>query len=228
MKVRAYAKTVGIASAACLLGACATQPEVLSNEFRPISPILPAAIDGEPGTIYDSYNRFTLFADQRARNIGDILTIELVEQTQASKSASTGTSRTAAVDTGNPVVLGRTITQDGLPVLSSSVDANQSFEGAGSSSQSNQLLGDITVTVADVLANGNLVVRGEKWLTLNQGEEYIQVSGIVRPSDIRPDNSVESLRLADARIAYSGQGHVANSNRPGWLSRFFTSVIWPF
>ena len=147
---------------------------------------------------------------------------------KASKSASTGTSRTAAVDTGNPVVLGRTITQDGLPVLSSSVDANQSFEGAGSSSQSNQLLGDITVTVADVLANGNLVVRGEKWLTLNQGEEYIQVSGIVRPSDIRPDNSVESLRLADARIAYSGQGHVANSNRPGWLSRFFTSVIWPF
>jgi flagellar L-ring protein precursor FlgH len=90
------------------------------------------------------------------------------------------------------------------------------------------LTGDITVTIAQVLANGNLVVRGEKWLTLNQGEEFIQISGIVRPADISPDNSVPSLRLADARITYSGKGQVANSNRPGWLNRFFSSVVWPF
>jgi flagellar L-ring protein precursor FlgH len=70
-------------------------------------------------------------------------------------------------------------------------------------------------------------VRGEKWLTLNQGEEYIQISGIVRPDDVAPDNSVASVRLADARIAYSGKGQVANTSRPGWLNRFFTSIIWP-
>jgi flagellar L-ring protein FlgH len=84
------------------------------------------------------------------------------------------------------------------------------------------------VTVADVLPNGNLVVRGEKWLTLNQGDEYIQISGIVRPIDIRTDNTVLSGLVADARITYSGKGMVADSNKMGWLSRFFASAIWPF
>ena len=93
---------------------------------------------------------------------------------------------------------------------------------------SNSLNGNITVTVHQVLPNGVLIVRGEKWLTLNQGDEYIQVSGMVRPQDIGPDNTVESTKLADARISYSGTGAVHDTNVMGWLSRFFVSALMPF
>ena len=93
---------------------------------------------------------------------------------------------------------------------------------------SNSLSGNITVTVHDVLPNGVLMVKGEKWLTLNQGDEYIRISGMVRPQDIGSDNTVESTKLADARIAYSGTGSVNDSNVMGWMSRFFIGAIWPF
>lgn len=220
--------TIGCALAvAFMLGGCASQPDMVREDFSPVMPVIGGAEAAQDGAVYDVRYQFSLFDDPRARNVGDILTIRLVEQTQASKSATTDTNRATSIDTGNPSVLGRTITQSGRDVLSTSVDSEQSFAGEATSSQSNQLIGDITVTVAEVLANGNLVVRGEKWLTLNQGEEYIQISGIVRPADIGPDNAVESLRLADARIAYSGKGTLANSNRPGWLSRFFNSRFWP-
>lgn len=220
----------GLPVAIALLGVvgCASQPEVIAGDYAPMQPI-PLQEQAVPnGSIYQTTRQFSLFDDLRARNVGDILTVRLVEQTQASKTASTDTSRATAIDTGNPTILGRTITDDGLNVLSTSIESDQSFAGSASSSQSNQLSGDITVTVMQVLDNGNLMVRGEKWLTLNQGEEFIQISGIVRPADITLDNSVPSLRLADARITYSGKGQVANSNRPGWLNRFFTSIVWPF
>lgn len=213
--------------AAIALYGCASQPEVVREDYSPMLPVMGSAAVEPDGAVYDVHYQFSLFDDPRARNVGDILTVRLVEQTQASKSATTDTSRSTSVDTGNPTILGRTITQNGRDLLNTTIEAEQAFAGEATSSQSNQLIGDITVTVAQVLANGNLIVRGEKWLTLNQGEEFIQISGIVRPADIRPDNSVDSPRLADARIAYSGKGQLANSNRPGWLSRFFTSVFSP-
>jgi flagellar L-ring protein precursor FlgH len=216
-----------VALLAFALGGCASAPEVVAGNYAPMLPVPVPAADPADGSVYSAGRQYSLFGDLRSRNVGDILTVRLVEQTQASKSASTDTSRSSELDTGNPTILGRNITQNGLPLLSNSIESDQAFAGSATSSQSNQLTGDITVTVAQVLENGNLVVRGEKWLTLNQGEEYIQISGIVRPADIAPDNSVASLRLADARIAYSGKGQVANSNRPGWLNRFFTSVLWP-
>jgi flagellar L-ring protein precursor FlgH len=82
--------------------------------------------------------------------------------------------------------------------------------------------------VAEVLSNGNLLVRGEKRLTINQGDEYIRFSGIVRPSDIGPDNTVLSTSVADARIAYTGKGTLDESNSSGWLARLFNSKWWPF
>ena len=227
MKVNQKLRLAGALSTAVLLGACASQPDVVFDDYSPSLPVMGPGSDTPDGAVYDIGYQFSLFDDPRARNVGDILTIRLVEQTQASKSASTDTSRTTSVDTGNPTILGRSVTQNGRELLNTTIDAEQTFAGEATSSQSNQLIGDITVTVAQVLANGNLVVRGEKWLTLNQGEEYIQISGIVRPADIRPDNSVDSPRLADARIAYSGKGQLANVNRPGWLARFFTSVFSP-
>jgi len=213
---------------ALALTGCSTLPETTPGEYPPVMPVSAASVQRTDGAIYSSQIGFSLFGDRRARSIGDILTVRLIEETQASKTASTDTNRSTSIDTGSPIILGRGITDDGLDLLNTNVDAGSSFEGSASSSQSNQLIGDITVTVADVLANGNLVVRGEKWLTLNQGEEYIRISGIVRPADIATDNSVESWRLADARIAYSGKGQLANTNRSGWLTRFFTNVLSPF
>ena len=101
---------------------------------------------------------------------------------------------------------------------------DQSFNGKGEASQSNRLFGEISVTVAEVYPNGTMLVKGQKLVTLNRGDEYIQVSGLVRAADIGPDNRVPSTRLADARITYSGQGEIARASRQGWLQRFFTSL----
>ena len=127
-----------------------------------------------------------------------------------------------------PIFAGRPITSGGTPILNNEFGSDSSFNGQADSSQSNSLDGSITVSVVDRLANGNLLVAGEKWITLNQGEEFIRVQGIIRPVDIRPDNSIPSTKVADARITYSGKGELANSNKPGWLSRFFNSPWFPF
>lgn len=192
-------------------------------------PSIAAPAAGTPpsnGAIWQSGSAMTLFDDVKARRVGDTLTIELAERTQASKSASTDATKDTQVDTGSPTLFGDTVTRNGEPLLSNEWETNQKFGGSGSSSQSNQLEGNITVTVAEVLPNGNLVVRGEKWLTLNQGEEYVQITGIVRPTDIGPDNSIPSWKVADARITYSGNGVIPDANRPGLLARLFIK-LWP-
>lgn len=178
------------------------------------------------GAIYQPARGLSLFEDVKARRVGDTLTIRLAERTQASKSASSDASKESSVDTGVPVIGGKGITRNGKDLLNNEWETEQDFSGKGSSSQSNSLSGNITVTVAEVYPNGNLLVRGEKWLTLNQGEEFVQISGIVRPVDIASDNSVDSYKVADARITYSGQGTLADANRPGILTRFFIK-LWP-
>ncbi|HSG61723.1 MAG TPA: flagellar basal body L-ring protein FlgH, partial [Pseudomonadales bacterium] len=110
----------------------------------------------------------------------------------------------------------------------SNVDHSRDFTGSADSDMSNSLSGNISVTVSDVLPNGVLVIRGEKWLTLNRGEEFIRIRGLVRAEDIAADNTISSTLIADARITYSGTGELADTNRQGWLTRFFNSVVWPF
>jgi flagellar L-ring protein precursor FlgH len=193
------------------------------------APVLSAdvyAVERAPGTIYGA-GSFDLFMDLRARAVGDTLTILLIERTAASKESSTNTAKGTSVDTGFPINAGRPVTSDGTPILNNEIESDSSFSGAADASQSNRLDGSITVTVAGRLPNGNLVVRGEKLITLNQGEEYIRVEGIVRPIDIGPENTVASTKLADAKITYSGRGTLADTNRPGWLSRFFNSPWFP-
>jgi len=112
--------------------------------------------------------------------------------------------------------------------IGTNVDQQREFNSQGQSQQSNSLIGNITVTVIQVYPNGNLLVRGEKAVGLNQGYETIKISGIVRPYDIRADNTVLSTQVADVRVEYRGKGALADANRQGWLSRFFSSVIWPF
>ena len=179
------------------------------------------------GSIYHDAQNMELFSDPRAHRVGDILTIVLQESTQASKKATTSTSKTDSVALAAPTLLGQVATLAGK-AASNGLNGKNAFDGAGSSSQSNQLTGQITVTVFKRLSNGNLVVRGEKLLTINQGQELIRIAGIVRPQDIAPDNSIASTRVADARIGYTGRGSLADANTQGWLARFFNSKWMPF
>lgn len=180
------------------------------------------------GAIFDASTSINIYGDGRAYRLGDIITIVLSEQTQSSKTANTSADKVTSLNLPQPTVLGNPLSLFGAPISASADAGTNSFSGKGSSDMSNSLSGNITVTVHEVLPNGNLVVRGEKWLTLNQGDEYIQISGLVRPQDIAADNTVESTKLADARITYSGSGGVQDSNVMGWLARFFISPLWPF
>ena len=186
-------------------------------------PVAPSAPPPADGSIYHDAQNMELFADPRAHRTGDILTIVLQENTQAVKKSTTSTSKTDKDTIGAPSLLGKTFNRAGVGINSA-----RSFDGGGSSSQSNQLTGNITVTVVQRLANGNLLVRGEKLLTINQGQELIRIAGIVRPQDIGQDNTVPSTRVADARISYTGRGSLADANTQGWLTRFFNSKWMPF
>ena len=179
-----------------------------------------------PGAIYRSGNELALFQDQRARNPGDLITIQLQENTNATSSSATKTSKKSDMDMSVSSLFG---SKGGKinSLLNGNASSGRTFDGSGDTSQSNKLEGNLTVTIAARLANGNLLVRGEKWIQLNQGNEYVQIQGIVRPADIAPDNSIPSSRVADARIAYGGRGAVSNSNVMGWLSKFFNSPIYP-
>ncbi len=210
-----------------LLAGCGSTPEVAdSGDWQSSAP--PEPLPGYQGSIFQAGRGISLFVDNRARQVGDAITITLQEQTDASKQSSTATSKDQEIDIPGPTIFGRGVTKGGVPILTTDLEADQEFSGEGSSSQSNRLSGSITVTVSEVLANGNLRVRGEKWLTINQGEEFIRLTGIVRPQDIDADNSVPSFKLADARITYAGKGALADANRMGWLGRFFQSVLSPF
>jgi flagellar L-ring protein precursor FlgH len=186
------------------------------------------SLNGSEGAVYRSGYGLALFEDLKARRVGDIITVLLVERTDASKTASTNTSKSNDVDTGSPVLAGRPVTMGGTPILNNTISAERDFTGEGDSTQSNSLDGSVSVTVAQVLPNGNLYVRGQKRITLNQGEEFIQIAGIVRPIDVSTANTVLSTRMADAQITYSGKGAIASSNKPGWLTRFFSSPWFPY
>jgi flagellar L-ring protein precursor FlgH len=180
------------------------------------------------GAIYQTGHDIALFENAVARRVGDTLTIRLNERTSATKSSSTSTKKSTSIDMPGPTIAGRPVTVNGTEILNAQVDNSTSFDGEGDSSQSNNLQGDITVTVAQRLTNGNLLVRGQKWITINHGREYVRVQGIVRPIDIDPDNSVSSLKVADAMIEYGGKGAIADASQPGLLARFFNLPWLPF
>lgn len=207
-----------------LLGGCTGLPPRDDASFEPPPPAAQPDYQPVHGSIYSRATARPLFEDTKARNVGDLLTIVLTENTDASKTATTTTNKESSVDMPLPTILGR----EGNRIFENELEAGRDFSGSGDSAQSNSLTGTITVSVVDVYPNGNLLVRGQKNVWLNQGEEYVQVSGIVRPEDVSAANTVPSTRVANARIAYAGTGALADSNAQGWLSRFFNSPIWPF
>ncbi len=180
----------------------------------------PPAAPPANGSLYNAASFNSLAGDRRARRVGDLVTILLVERTQARKSATANSGRDSNTALSLPDALPFSLLAKGL----TSGGSKQSFKGAGTAAQDNQLSGELTVTVAQVLPGGVLKVAGEKRLTLNRGEEQVQLTGLVRIDDLRPDNSVASTRVADARIRYSGTGQIADQSRQGWLSRFFAKV----
>ena len=180
------------------------------------------------GAIYQEGRDVPLFENSVAHRVGDVLTIVLEEKTDASKSASTTTAKKTKATLPGPTLFGAPVTVHGTPVLAGNMDNATSFDGTGDSKQSNVLTGSISVTIARRLANGNLLVRGQKWIAINQGREFVQIQGIVRPIDIAPDNTVSSSRVADANISYGSQGVLAAANSKSWLARFFDSKWLPF
>ncbi|NDY97104.1 flagellar basal body L-ring protein FlgH [Wenzhouxiangella limi] len=214
------------------LAACASPQPI--PDWEPAFPEAPPVEDFGPpnGAIFQQQVGAALFSDLKARQVGDTLTVRLVENTTASTSASTNTSKETNAEIVNPTVFGRAPTRrddsGALPLFGGSMDSTTEFDGTGSSSQSNSMQGSMTVTVYQRLPNGNLMVKGERWITVNQGREFLRIAGIVRPADIGTDNSVPSFKIADARIDYRGTGAIDDANRQGWLARFFQSPWMPF
>jgi flagellar L-ring protein precursor FlgH len=222
-------------AALAVFSGCASTPDMVKHDpaFAPARPV-PASMDtSNPGSLFQP-GFGNLYTDSKAYRVGDILTVSLSESTNATKSATTTTAKSNAVDIANPTILGSDVSFNkpaalggGTGDLSLAMSSDTSFSGEGESAQSNSLTGNITVSVVEVLANGYLVVRGEKILSLNQGDEFVRLSGIIRPEDISTTNTVQSSKIANAQIIYGGSGTLADANTEGWLSGFLKK-IWPF
>ncbi len=211
-----------------LLSGCQSAPRKPPKEDDSLSWAQEPVPTATNGAIYQTGRDVALFENPIARHVGDIVTIVLNEATAAKKSATTTTAKNTSNTLPGMTLFGSPVTVHGTPVLSNNINDASKFDGEGNSAQSNSLTGYIAATVIRVLPNGNLLIRGEKQIWINQGSEYVRVEGVIRPIDLAPDNSVPSLKVAGARFSYGGKGALADANAPGWLSRFFNSPWTPF
>jgi len=222
-----------LVSVVALSGCVAPAPKPDDPYYAPVLPRTPLPAAQNNGAIYQAGFETSLFDDRKAFRVGDIITITLNERTQASKNANSQISKDSNANIGLGSLFGGAVSManpltGNTMSLDAQFDASREASGAGQAGQSNSLSGSVTVTVSEVLPNGILAIRGEKWLTLNTGDELVRIAGLVRADDIATDNTVSSTRVADARITYSGTGAFADASQPGWLSRFFVSPLWPF
>jgi len=219
-----YLKVFVALAAAALLSGCVSTQEPLANDpyYAPKYPMVKKAIPQSAGSLFASTGYQPLFDDTVAKRIGDIINVRLNESTISRKSASTNIQKDTENKMSGSIALGKEIvglSNAGGDITSLSNESE--FSGSAGSDQSNSLQGNIAVTIAEVLPNGSFVVRGEKWMRLNQGDEFIRITGLIRPVDIDASNSIDSTKIANARITYGGTGAIADSNRIGWLARFF-------
>lgn len=217
---------VAAAIATVALTGCAITPP--TNLHQPVStrPAVQSAPPQANGSIYQAaYSQIPLFEDRRARNVGDTLIIAINEKNNASKKSNSNASRTGSNAFSAPTISGL----PGKSFQNSTLAASSAntFDGKGESASNNDFTGTITVTVIEVLANGNLLVSGEKQVGINQGSEFIRFSGVVNPITIVNNNTVSSVQVADARLEYRANGYVDEAQTMGWLSRFFMSFL-PF
>ncbi len=175
------------------------------------------------GAIYQAGREVVLAENPIAHHVGDIVTIVLNEATVAQKNATTTTSKANTI-----AMPGTQLINKNVSWLTNNVNNSSKFDGEGASAQSDSLTGYLTATVLKVLPNGNLFIAGEKQIGLNQGKEYIRVTGVIRPIDLASDDSIPSYRVASAKITYNGKGAIADANAQSWLARFFNSPWVPF
>ena len=213
------------------LGACASKPPLEENsDFAPIRPIEPAADALPTGSILGNSMHMSLFQGQRQWRVGDIITVVLNESTQASRNSSLITERKATNDALSSSWTDALLSPNGFwGDVRGDIDLTKAeigTEGVGTAAQANALSGVITAMVAEVLPNGNLIVEGRKQLSLTEGAEFIQIRGVVRARDVQPDNTVSSMRMAQAQISYRGTGNLAESTQPGWITQLLFKY-WP-
>jgi len=225
---------------AALLTGCAdriiSQPSPAADHEAalrtPPAQIYPPPAPKTEGAIFSDDARVNLYADLRARNIGDIITINVVESSAASKEARTQLGRENEVNAGISALLGY---QTEIPSNSASVQPSamigakyeSDFKGSGKTSRKETMTAQISARIIQVLPNDNLVIRGSREIKVNNESQFIIIQGVIRPADISPDNTVLSSYIADAKIDYTGRGDVSNKQRPGWLARLL-DYIWPF
>ncbi len=214
------------------LSACVVQqpPSPGDPYYAPVMQTQPIPDQQANGSLYQENVAMNLFGDRKAARVGDIIRIILQERTSSSKSANVEIKKEndiSGLDASTTRVLGVTPTISGGGV-GINIQNDREFKGEADADQSNQLSGSISVTVVDIYPNGTLVVRGERWITLNRGSEFIRISGLIRADDISPQNTVLSTQIANAQIQYSGTGELADSQEMGWITRFFNSPVWPF
>ncbi len=212
-----------LAVIATALTGCNSKPK-RDPDFAAVEPVdIPPAPQGN-GSIYQAGFERSWFENVRARRVGDILVVNLVEDTEAKHANKGGVSRSNNTSITNPTVFGKQLGFD----LGSSLESNTSFEGDADNTQEHQFSGSLSVMVTEVLTNGYMRVRGEKRVGMTGGNEYVRVSGIVRPEDINVDNSIDSTKIADATLVYMGDGTTTMATTMGWLAKFFISGLMPF
>lgn len=214
-----------------LFSGCASieQAKILPND-PDFAPILPE-MEEEPiiptGSLFKENFVNNIYSDSKAHRVGDIISVVLSENTQAQKKAKTELKKDNSSNLGSVVGLG------GAPItfkgdsLELGFSQNSAFKGDSKTDQSNSLSGNISVHVLRVLPNGNLMIRGEKWMSLNNGDEYVRLTGVIRSKDISSSNTIMSSKVANSRIQYAGTGSFADTQEQGWLSKFFGSSWWP-
>lgn len=196
-------------------------------DFAPIVPEAEEDLIVPTGSLFKQNYVNNIYSDSKAHRIGDIISVILSENTQAKKNAKTELKKENEYDLGAVTGLGgQAVTVNGK-ALQFGLEQDSAFKGDSKSDQGNSLSGNISVHVLRVLPNGNLMIRGEKWITLNNGDEYIRLTGIIRSKDINSNNTILSTKVANARIQYAGTGTFADVNEQGWLTKFFSSSWWP-
>jgi len=216
---------------ALLMSACASVEQAKTLPDDPdFAPILPEMND-EPlvptGSLFKVNYVNNIYSDSKAHRVGDIISVILSESTQAQKNAKTELKKENSATLQPITGFGGTPINIKNKSIQFGYDQESDFKGDSKANQGNSLSGNISVHVLRVLPNGNLMIRGEKWMTLNNGDEYIRLTGIIRSQDISSNNTITSSKVANARIQYAGTGAFADAQEQGWLSKFFSSSWWP-
>ena len=209
--------------AAMLAGCITTTPPTAVHQPMTVRPEPRPQYQTNAGAIFQPGAVRPLFEDRRARMVGDTLVINLSERTQAAKKSSSSADRSQDIEVSVPRIAG--VPLKGAQGIGVQANSENVFAGKGASSADNNFTGTITVTVIEVLPNGNLLVSGEKKVAINQGDEYIRFSGVVNPTQVTAANTVQSTQVADARIEYRATGYIDEAQVMGWLGRFFLSFL---